>query len=176
MRRTVSAWVWLAEEKWVGGGWVWSAENQSNGLIGVGWVLRWRTGWRRGSNRWKTKAMVWAEALGRRRGSATWGLGRLGPVTLRPAEAWFEDVETKRWEWLRERERGTEWLREREPLFIILIHPGVKYYYYCLALSYSAHLSIDVHYSNGSKKSKFSSTARACFLGVWGAKNTNMVF
>ena len=26
--------------------------------------------------------------VGRRRGSAAWGLGRLGPVTLRPVEAW----------------------------------------------------------------------------------------
>ena len=47
-------------------------------ISGVG-----RTG-RRGSGR----------RAGQRRGSAAWGLGRLGPVSLRPTEAWVEDGES----------------------------------------------------------------------------------
>ena len=36
-------------------------------------------------------------SVGRRRGSAAWGLGRLGPVTLRLTEAWVgEHRVTKR--------------------------------------------------------------------------------
>ena len=34
----------------------------------------------------------------RRRGSAAWGLGRLGLATLRAAEAWVKDVEKERGE------------------------------------------------------------------------------
>ena len=34
--------------------------------------------------------------MGRRHGSAAWGLGRLGPVTLRPTKAWVGDVERER--------------------------------------------------------------------------------
>ena len=36
-----------------------------------------------------------------------------------------------------------------------------KYYYFCLALMNSAHLSIDVYCSCGAKKNGYSSTARA---------------
>ena len=49
--------------------------------------------------------------VGRRRGSAAWGLGWLGPVTLRPVEAWVEEHRVT------ERERG---------IFIILITSQIK--------------------------------------------------
>ena len=39
---------------------------------------------------------------------AAWGLGRLGPVTLRPAEAWVGD-EGEREVRVTERKRGTDW-------------------------------------------------------------------
>ena len=131
----MSTWVWLAEEKWLWGRWVWSAENQSNGLrkaaaastmkpketqsldrqwnpqnpkkpklVSIRWVLRWRTGRRRGSKAW---------------------IGGLGL-----GSAWADDIEAgggvgwRRWDRevrVTERERGTKWLGEREPLFIILI-------------------------------------------------------
>ena len=64
---------------------------------------------------------------------------------------------------LRERERE----RERA-IFIILIGPGVKNcFFVCLAFSYSAHLSIDVHCSNEAKKNKYSSTTTCFFLVFW---------
>ena len=44
--------------------------------------------------------------VGRRHGSVAWGLGRLGPVTLRPAEAWVGEHEvTERETRVTERER-----------------------------------------------------------------------
>ena len=77
-----------------------------------------------------------------------WGLGRLGPMTLRPAEAWVG-------------EHGvTE--RERERHFYYFNHRPNKIIFF-LALMNNAHLSIDVHYSSGAKKNRFSSTTRASF-------------
>ena len=121
------------------------------GLIGVGWVLGGRTGWRCGSEAWILDL----------------GLGL----------AWVGDVEAgggvgrRRWDRemkVTEREKGTvwamrwEWLRERTS-FIILIGPGIKIIFF-LALMNSARLSIDVHCSNGVKKNRFSSNVGACFL------------
>ena len=64
-------------------------------------------------------------------------------MTLRPTEAWVEDVEIERHE-VTERERTT---------FYYFNPPGSKFFFFfLLALSYSAHLSIDVHCSNGAKK------------------------
>ena len=139
MRRTMSTWVWSAEEKWFWGRWVWSVENQSNGLrkataasmmkpketqsldrqwnprnpkkprlVSIGWVLRWRTGRRRGSEAWiggLGLRSAWADAV-----EADGGVGW---------RCWDREVRVTERE--RERERGTKWLREREPLFIILI-------------------------------------------------------
>ena len=48
------------------------------------------------------------------------------------------------------------------------------FFFFCLALMNSAHLSIDVHCSNGAKKNRFSSTARAYFLVFEEPKNTNI--
>ena len=115
----------------------WNPRNpEKPRLVGVGWALRWRTR--------------------RRHGLAAWGLGQLGLVTMRLAEAWIGDVETERWEWLKERD--TEWLRvwERESLFIILIN-GNFFFFFCSQLQ---------HRSKSTKKYNYSSTARACFLCV----------
>ena len=72
---------------------------------------------------------------------------------------------------LRERERERHGVTEGErTIFIILIGLRVKncfFFFLCLALSYYAHLSIDVHCSNGAKKSKNSSTAACFFLVFW---------
>ena len=135
--------LWLGQDN-VGMGLIGGREVglRQMGLIDVGWALGWRTR--------------------RRRGSATWGLGWLGPVTLRPAEAWVGDIERER-----EREARCELWGENDwerTTFIISIGPGIKIIFFCLALMNSAHLSIDVHSSNGVKKNRFSSTARACFL------------
>ena len=51
--------------------------------------------------------------VGRRRGLAAWGLGRLGPMTLRSAEAWVGEHGVTE----RERERG---------IFFILITSQIK--------------------------------------------------
>ena len=114
-------------------------ENQSNGLIGVGWALRWRIGRRRGSVQRKTKAMVWVEVLGWRRGSTEHDLGlgehfwwrtgrRRGSKTwvdgLGLGSAWVDDVEAgegigrRCWDREvrvieREREARSNWERER---------------------------------------------------------------
>ena len=48
------------------------------------------------------------------------------------------------------------------------------FFFFCLALMNSAHLSIDVHCSNGAKKNRFSSTAGAYFLVFEELKNTNI--
>ena len=45
-------------------------------------------------------------SVGRRRGSAAWGLGRLGPVTLRPTEAWVGEHGVTESERVTKRERG----------------------------------------------------------------------
>ena len=50
--------------------------------------------------------------------------------------------------------------KKMEPIFIILIGPGAIFFFFGLALSYRAHLFIDVHCSNEAKKNSFSSTTR----------------
>ena len=71
--------------------------------------------------------------------------------------------------------------KRKEKRNIILMKREVKYIYiyiyiffFCLALMNSAHLSIDVHCSNGAKKNRFSSTAGAYFLVFEEPKNTNI--
>ena len=54
----------------------------------------------------------------------------------------------------------------------ILIGSENKKLFYFLALSYSAHLSIDVHCSNEAKKNSYISTAIWLFLCFSGAKIT----
>ena len=78
--------------------------------------------------------------------SEAWGLGRLRPVTLRPAEAWV----------------GEHGVTEREMHFYYFNHRPNKIIFF-LALMNSAHLFIDVHCSSGVKKNRFSSTAGASF-------------
>jgi len=82
-------------------------------------------------------AEVWAGGVDR----------RLGPVTLRLAEVWVGDMRIKE-------------CKKMEPIFIILIGLGIKSYFFCLALNYNAHLSIDVHCSNEAKKNSLNSTTR----------------
>ena len=81
--------------------------------------------------------------------SEAWGLGRLRPVTLRPAEAWVGEHGVT--------ERETR-VTEREMHFYYFNHRPNKIIFF-LALMNSAHLSIDVHCSNEVKKNRFSSTA-----------------
>ena len=66
--------------------------------------------------------------------------------------------------------------KRKEKRNIILMKREVKYFFFffCLALMNSAHLSIDVHCSNGAKKNRFSSTAGAYFLVFEEPKNTNI--
>ena len=85
--------------------------------------------------------------------SEAWGLGRLRPVTLRPAEAWVGEH--------RVTERETR-VTEREMHFYYFNHRPNKIIFF-LALMNSAHLFIDVHCSSGVKKKRFSSTAGASF-------------
>ena len=68
-----------------------------------------------------------------------------------------------------EREGERHGVTERErTIFIIFIGPRVNFlFFFCLALNYSAHLSIDVHCSNEAKKNKYSSTATCFFLVFW---------
>ena len=68
-------------------------------------------------------------------------------------------------------ETGREKEREEKYYFN---EKGSKIIFFCLALMNSAHLSIDVHCSNGAKKNRFSSTAGAYFLVFEEPKNTNI--
>ena len=53
---------------------------------------------------------------------------------------------------------------KRNVQWIILIKPVEKNnFFFFLALMNSANLSLDVHYSSGAKKNRFSSTAGASF-------------
>ena len=65
--------------------------------------------------------------------SESWGLGRLGPVTLRPVEAWV----------------GEHGVTERERHFYYFNHWLNKIKIFFLALINNAHISIDVHCSSG---------------------------
>ena len=59
--------------------------------------------------------------------------------------------------------RGTEWERERNDF---LIGGMNKIIFFFFAFMNSAHLKIDVHYSNGAKIFRLSSTAAARFLSL----------
>ena len=74
--------------------------------------------------------------------SEAWGLGRLGPMTLRPGEAWVGEHGVT--------ERETR-VTERERHFYYFNHWPNKIIFF-LALMNSAHLSIDMHCSSGVKK------------------------
>ena len=73
--------------------------------------------------------------------SEAWGLGRLRPVTLRPAEAWV----------------GEHGVTEREMHFYYFNHRPNKIIFF-LALMNSAHIQC-----SGVKKNRFSSTAGVSF-------------
>ena len=67
-----------------------------------------------------------------------------------------------------EKEREAQSDSERENHFYYFNRVGSKKLFsFCLALSYSAHLSIDVHCSNEAKKNTFSSTVAWLFLVFW---------
>ena len=69
-------------------------------------------------------------------------------------------------------ETGRE--KEREKKYYFNEKGSKIIFFFCLALMNSAHLSIDVHCSNGAKKNKFSSIAGACFLVFEELKNTDI--
>ena len=128
----------------------------------------------------RQREMRWNEAIG----GVRWDARRCEAISgVRWADRWREAIDGRREVCLREfwemrwesdwerNERVTERVTERderwERLFIILLTSWIKNSFFFFALSYSAHLKIDVHCSWISKIFTYASIAAAWFLYPW---------